>query len=84
MNTTTILPEKEACSNEDRICILYMLKVHADFPIELASISETLRIPLKRVEKAIIDLEGQIDGGDGDGNAYLHKARCSSKAVYIT
>lgn len=84
MNTTTIHPEREACSNEDRVCVLYMLKVHADFPIELASISETLRIPLKRVEKAISDLEGQIDGGDGNESAYLHKARCSSKAVYIT
>ncbi|MHB9112322.1 MAG: hypothetical protein ACYC4D_06805 [Thermoleophilia bacterium] len=84
MSITTILPEKEVCSEKDRICVLYMLREHADFPIEIASISETLRIPLKRVERVISDLEGQIDGGDGKQSAYLHKARCSSKAVYIT
>lgn len=84
MNITTILPERETCGNEDRICILYMLKQYADFPIEIASISETLQIPLWRVERVISDLEGHIDGGDCEGNAYLHKATCSRKAVYIT
>lgn len=84
MNITTILPEKEVCSNEDRIYVLYMLKEHADFPIEIASISETLQIPIWRVERVISDLEGQIAGDDGKESAYLHKARCSSKAVYIT
>lgn len=84
MSITTILPKKEVCGNEDRIYVLHMLKEHADFPIEIASISETLQIPLWRVEKVISDLEGQITGDDGRESAYLHKATCSSKAVYIT
>lgn len=84
MSITTILPEKEVCGNEDRICILYMLKQYADFPIEIASISDTLKIPLWRVERVISDLEGYIDGGDCEESAYLHKATCSHKAVYIT
>ncbi|MFA5801037.1 MAG: hypothetical protein WC911_01030 [Thermoleophilia bacterium] len=84
MSTTTILPEKEVSSNEDRIYVLYMLKDNADYPIEIADISEALQIPLWRVEKAISDLEGYITG-NGDGEiAYLHKASCSSKAVYIS
>ena len=84
MSITTILPEKEVCSEKDRIYVLYMLKEHADFPIEIASISETLRIPLWRVERVISDLEGRVTGDDGKESAYLHKATCSSMAVYIT
>jgi hypothetical protein len=84
VSITTILPEREVCSNEDSIYILYMLKQYADFPIELASISETLRIPLWRVESVVGELEGHIAGDDGEEDAYVHKATCSRKAVYIT
>ena len=84
MSITTILPEREVSSNEDGIYVLYMLKEHADFPVEIATISETLRIPHWRVEKVISDLEGLIAGDDGVETAYLHKATCSNTAVYIT
>lgn len=84
MSITTILPEKEVSSNEDRIYVLYMLKDNADYPLEIADISEALQIPLWRVEKAISDLEGHITGNDGRETAYLHKASCSSRAVYIS
>ncbi|MBI5869789.1 MAG: hypothetical protein HZB44_02350 [Actinobacteria bacterium] len=84
MSITTILPEKEVCSSKDKIYVLYMLKEYADYPVEISSISETLRIPVWRVERVISDLEGYIASDDGTECGYLHKATCSSKAVYIT
>jgi hypothetical protein len=55
-----------------------------NFPVELEAISQTLKIPLWRVERVVTDLEGHITGEDGGENAYLHRARCSSRAVYIS
>lgn len=84
MSITIIAPKKEACCNEDRIQVLHHLKQQANFPVELAAISQTLKIPLWRVEQVVIDLEGHITGEGGGESAYLHRARCSSRAVYIS
>ncbi len=84
MSITTILPKRETCSNEDRICVLFLLKQQANFPVDLGSVSETLKIPLWRVERVISDLEGHITGDDGERCAYVHKARCTNMAVYIS
>ncbi|MFA6000584.1 MAG: hypothetical protein WC828_00505 [Thermoleophilia bacterium] len=84
MSITTIVPKNEVCCNEDRVNVLCLLKSQMNFPVELEAISQTLKIPLWRVERVVTDLEGHITGEDGGENAYLHRARCSSRAVYIS
>ena len=67
-----------------RLEILCCLMERANQPVDLVEISKVVGLPLDQVELELDELEGPIGGSHGLEGAYLHRARCSLKAVYIS
>ena len=67
-----------------RLEILCCLMERANEPVDLAELSNMIGLPLDLVEVELDELEGPIGASHGLEGAYVHRARCSLKAVYIS
>ncbi len=68
-----------------RLEILCCLISRQDLPVSLAEICKATGLSLEHVETDLDELEGPVGGHtDNDAGAYIHRARCSSQAVFIS
>jgi hypothetical protein len=77
-------PEAQIGYTRAKLEILCCLMERADQPVELAELSRLIDLPLEQIETELDELEGPIGGTHGMANSYVHRARCSMKAIYIS
>lgn len=86
MSITTIIPPKRVPSLDViRKDVLNCLKRQPNVPVSVDEMAGTISgVSRFQVERALFAIEGRVAGADGKQDAYVHRCRCSSAAVYIT
>ena len=82
MHLNTVFEEMKGVHTNSKLEIICCLLAHQDEPVRLDEIVESTGLPLEKVERELDELEGPF-GSAETGGGYIHRARCSSQAVFI-